>query len=249
MVVEQITYMKFTLLTYNLLYNTASKEIGPVLSAHKPDIICFQEIVTDEANLKLIQSYGYRLADFSNSFMRSRQIYGVATFYRPDVFALKHSRSFNLPSSLYQILTFILHAKRNPRTVLKNEFVSKTGGKKLITYNIHLTPVATNSHRQKQILNTFEDLHIGKKDAIVVAGDFNYPYGRKKFEEILKTYELKEATDNIFYTLERRILKLFSIKWKLDYVLYNKNIKLISNKRIDIRHSDHFPILTSFEFA
>lgn len=238
--------MKFSLLTYNLLFDTASKEIGPLLSTHRPDVICFQEIVTDESNLKLIQSYGYRLADFSNSFVRSGRIYGVATFYRPDIFSLKHSRSFNLPSSLYQIFTYILNAKKSPRTVLRNEFVSKKDGKKLITYNIHLTPVATNNLRQKQILNTFEDLHIGKKDAIVIAGDFNYPYGRKKFEEILKRYQLEEATDNIFFTFERKILKLFTIRLKDDYVLYNNHIKLISNKRIDIRHSDHYPILTSF---
>ncbi len=239
--------MKFTLLTYNLLYNTASKEIGPILSEYKPDILCFQEVVTDEENLRLIQGYGYRIADFSNSFMKFGNMFGVATFYRPDKFSLKHSRSFNLPSSLYQIFTYIMNARKNPRTVLKNEFICKKDNKKIVTYNIHLTPVATNALRQKQIINTFKDLHIGTKDAVVIAGDFNYPYGRKKLEKLLHSYHLKEATDNIFFTLERSILKLFSIKLKLDYVLYNNRVRLIENKRINIRHSDHFPILTSFE--
>ncbi len=83
----------------------------------------------------------------------------------------------------------------------------------------------------------------------MIAGDFNYPYGRKKFEETLKKYKLKEATDNIFFTSVQKILRILPVKLKLDYVLYNKHLKLVSNKRIDIRHSDHYPILTSFEIV
>jgi endonuclease/exonuclease/phosphatase family metal-dependent hydrolase len=241
--------MKFTLLTYNLHYNQASAEVDHVLRRYKPDLICFQEIITNDENLSLIEECGYRLADFSNSFIRGSKVFGVATFYRTEKFRLKHSRSFSLPSSLYQMITYILHARHNPRTVLKNEFLCVENNKRLITYNIHLTPVATNSHRQKQIVNTLDDLHLGNtKDAIVVAGDFNYPYGRKKFEEIVAKYGLKEATNNVLFTLERSVLKLFSIKLKLDYVLYNGNLSVISNKRIDVRDSDHYPLLTELEF-
>ncbi|MBI2051374.1 endonuclease/exonuclease/phosphatase family protein [Candidatus Roizmanbacteria bacterium] len=238
--------MKFSLLTYNLLLNRATGELKEIISAHKPDLLCFQEINTDLSNLREIENHGYRLADFSNSFMRQGRVFGVATFYNPRVFSLSQTFSFDLPNSLYQIIMFILHNKKNPRTVLKTEFVAKKNGKKVTTYNIHLTPFATNSFRIKQIKNTLQDLHLARKSPVVIAGDFNFPYGRKKFEEIIRVYDLKEATNNVMFTLERKVLKFFSIKLKLDYILY-KNMSAHKNEVIHVKHSDHFPILTKFE--
>lgn len=237
--------MKFSILTYNLLLNQALGELKNVIAEYKPDVLCFQEINTDEHNLKKIEKFGYRLADFSNSFLRFNKTYGVATFYNPRVFNLSNSQSLNLPSSVYQIITFVLKGKKNPRTVLRNELIFKKSGTKITTYNIHLTPLATNTLRIKQIRNTFSDLHLAQKNLVVLAGDFNFPYGRKKFEEIIGVYGLKEATNNIVYTLEKRILGLFHVKLKLDYVLY-KNLTVSSNNMIPFKHSDHYPILTNF---
>lgn len=238
--------MKFTTLTYNLYYNSAGAHIEEVLKAHNPDIVFFQEILTDEHSLQRIQRLGYRLADFSNSFMRGSRIFGVATFYKPSMFSLVNSEIFSLPSSIYQFLTYIVRNKKYPRTVLKNEFVFKENGRKFTTYNIHLTPVATNGLRMKQIYNTFSDLDLSSKDAVVIAGDFNYPYGRRKFESMIDDYGLKEATNNVYFTHERRILGLFSIRLKLDYILY-KNLELTLNEKIQLKHSDHYPILTRFD--
>ncbi len=238
--------MKFSVLTYNLLFNQAFHELQNVINTSKPDVLFFQEINTDEQNLKQIEKFGYKLADFSNSFLRFNKVYGVATFYNPRVLNLSTSQSLNLPSSVYQIITFVLKGKKNPRTVLRNEFTFKKNGSRITTYNIHLTPLATNALRIKQIKNTFSDLHLSPKNHVVIAGDFNFPYGRKKFEDLIGVYGLKEATDNITYTLEKRILGVFQIKLKLDYVLY-KNLYVTSNNMIQFKHSDHYPILTVFK--
>ena len=241
------TFMKFSVLTYNLLVNQALHELQEVILRYKPDILFFQEINTDEDNLKKIEKFGYRLADFSNSFLRFGKAYGVATFYNPKVFKLSKSESLNLPSSVYQILIFILKGKKNPRTVLRNEFSFAKNGSSITTYNIHLTPLyATNALRIKQIKNTFSDLHLTKKNYVVIAGDFNFPYGRKKFEELISVHGLKEATNNILYTLEKKILGLFRIRLKLDYVLY-KNLTVKSNETVSFKHSDHYPIITIFK--
>ena len=58
-------------------------------------------------------------------------------------------------------------------------------------------------------------------------------------------FKLKEATNNINFTLERKILKRISVKLKLDYVLY-KNLRLLSNEKILNYKSDHFPIISTF---
>jgi endonuclease/exonuclease/phosphatase family metal-dependent hydrolase len=229
------------------MLNRAAVSVGELLKKHDPDIICLQEIGTDDKNLNTIKKMGFKLADYSNSFIRRRNIYGVTTFYNSKTFKVIKSNSFNLPTNLYQIITFILHGNRNPRTVLKNEFIHIKTKKNLTLYNIHLSPFATNQLRTRQIKNTLEDMSLDDKNAVIIAGDFNYPYGRKRFEDLIVEYKLKEATNNINFTLEKKIIKNYSIKLKLDYVLYKK-LKLVSNNKIsDINKSDHFPILSVFD--
>ena len=236
--------MKFSLITYNLRYNKAINEVGQIIKKYEPDILCFQEIATDEPNLQILQNTGFKIADYSNSFIRRGKIYGVTTFYNTDKFKLINSNSFNLPTNLYQIVSFFLYGNKKPRTVLKNEFISKNR-KKVIIYNIHLTPIATNQLRIKQINNTFGYLDLTNNNSVIIAGDFNYPYGRKRFEQEIGNFKLKEATNNINFTLERKILKRISVKLKLDYVLY-KNLRLLSNEKILNYKSDHFPIISTF---
>jgi endonuclease/exonuclease/phosphatase (EEP) superfamily protein YafD len=113
-------------------------------------------------------------------------------------------------------------------------------------YNIHLTPIATNQLRIRQINNTFGDLNLNNKNAIIIAGDFNYPYGRRRFEQEIHKYNLKEATNNLNFTMEKRILNRISVKLKLDYVLYKK-LKCVSNEKLLIYRSDHFPVLSTFK--
>lgn len=237
--------MKFSLLSYNLLYNRAHISLDKVLSAVKPDILCLQEISTLESNLKHVENFGYKLADYSNSFIKKDLILGVATFYKSDVFSFNQSRSFDLPRSLYEFMRFVVSNNLSRRTVLKTELTTNKSAKKITIYNLHLPPFATNNIRDRQIKNTFEDMHLSKKKPIIIAGDFNYPYRRRKFESMINKYDLNEATNNIFFTMETKVLKVFSVKLKLDYILY-KNIKLLSADKIQVRHSDHFPIIVEF---
>ncbi len=239
--------MKHSTLTYNLHYNRASTELSSVIKQCNPGIIFLQELLTDESSLSNVIDLGYELADFSNSFLRKNKIYGVATFYKPTLYKVHHRKSLSLPSSVYQLMTFLIRNRKNPRTVLRTDFEIKKSSKILSTYNIHFTPTATNSLRIKQLNNTLSDIAVNQKTPLVIAGDFNYPYGRKKLEEILSTYHLQEATNNVFYTSQQKfILKKFMIKLKLDYVFY-RNISLLSNERVEVHHSDHFPILSTFE--
>ena len=71
--------MKFSLITYNLRYNKAINEVGQIIKKYEPDILCFQEIATDEPNLQILQNTGFKIADYSNSFIRRGKIYGYIT--------------------------------------------------------------------------------------------------------------------------------------------------------------------------
>lgn len=239
--------MKHTFLTYNLHYNKASPKLSTVIKDCNPGIIFLQELMTDESSLSNVIDLGYELADFSNSFLRKNRIYGVATFYKPSLYRIQHRKSLSLPSSVYQLMTFLIRNRKNPRTVLRADFEIKRTGKIINTYNIHFTPTATNALRIKQLNNTLDDIAVTHKNPLIIAGDFNYPYGRKKLEDILTGYHLKEATNNLFFTRQVKLFfKRYTLRQKLDYVFY-RNLKMISNSRLEVYHSDHFPILTTFE--
>jgi endonuclease/exonuclease/phosphatase family metal-dependent hydrolase len=238
--------MRITTLTYNLLYNKALPTIHTIFEEHAPDVVMFQEMRIDEEYFDHILGMGYELADVSHSFRRGKKIFGIATFYNPQELVLKKSQTFHLPSSFYQHMTFLVQQKKTPRTVLKTEFEVKKTKASVSTYNMHLTPVATNALRMKQLFNTFDDPHLTTHTPTIIAGDFNYPYGRKNLGSVLEEYGLSEATSNLTYTHETRIFGLIPLKLKLDYVFY-KNLTLVSNELLPHKHSDHFPIVSSFE--
>ncbi len=259
--------MVFSLLTYNVLYNNAFNEIKPLVEKYKPDFICLQEIDTDEPNLMKLEKLHYNLADYSNSFIKFGRIYGVATFYNPEKLKLTKSTTFELPRSIYELVLVIVRLLRGgnkPRTVLKTDFRTKEG-KRITIFNTHLAVFETNGARVKQMKKILEFVQKNKKLPLIIAGDFNYyPYRRKQLETIMKKSDLAEATDSIPYTMQpsndgkkekynlvQRIgakiaSKFYNNGFKLDYIFY-RNLVHKNTQKVDVRFSDHFPIIFQFE--
>ncbi len=239
--------MQFSILTYNILFNRARKTLSSLIDQYHPDIICIQEAEMDDEDSDGFEKQGYQLGDFSNSFIKFGKIFGLATYFNMATVSFTSSSNFNLPRSFYETILLVLRGNE-PRSVLKTDFTLKKSGRKVTVYNTHLTVLGLNGSRLKQLRETLSDPSFQSNDAIVLIGDFNYPYGRKKFEKLISEYDLKEATNSIFYTIEHRIFGFLRIKLKLDYVLF-KNLKPIETKRIHVRDSDHFPILSVFSFS
>lgn len=237
--------MTLNLLTYNLLYNKALIGIETIIDQYHPDILTLQEIKTSLDNLTGVEKYGYKLADYSHSFLKHQKIYGVATYYNPKTLSFTGSRSINLPRSIYEMLLFLLRRGNNPRTVLKTEFISRQEKKKFNIYNVHLTTWGTNKLRMKQIAETFQSFHLNTIPSII-AGDFNLPYGRKTLETFIKKNRLSEATNNLSYTFEKKLVRFIPIKLKLDYVLTDK-LPIRNAQRLNYRFSDHYPIFVQFD--
>ncbi len=267
--------MVFSVFTYNVLFNQGYVELEHILCKVKADILCLQEIETNEFNLKKLELSGYKLADYSNSFIRLGKIYGVATFYNPQSFHHVKSSFISLPQSFYELFLSLIRGVNKPRTVLRTDFIHKLDNKKITTYNVHLTPTGANGARIKQLKETLSDLTIALKHPVVIAGDFNYPFGRRKLEEVTRKYHFKEATSNLRYTYSlskkeneldykhfnflqkvlitvtnsRIFKKLLSGRYKLDYIFY-RGVKLVKTERIDIvALSDHYPIISYFNFV
>jgi endonuclease/exonuclease/phosphatase family metal-dependent hydrolase len=258
--------MEITFLTYNTLYNRGLRGLKEIINKYQPDIICLQEVATDQKNLNQLESDIYKLADFSNYAIKKEGVFGIATFYNKQKLEFNNSNIIPLSKT---ILDFLLSLPKmlssNPlkRNILKTVFKLKKINKKIIVFNTHLTVYGSNNTRIKQLKSVLNNLKVNKNTSAIIAGDFNYfPYGRKKLEEMMSNFGFKEATKKINYTIKYRNLKefyynfinrilvklfsrFFSDRLKIDYIFY-KNLNLINCQRIEIDYSDHYPIITKF---
>jgi endonuclease/exonuclease/phosphatase family metal-dependent hydrolase len=255
--------MDFSLFSFNTLLGNGIKDLKLIFEKNKPDIICLQEMDTSEKSLLEITTLGYDLADYSNSFIKNSSIYGVATYYNSSQFKFISSQVISLPSGFFDYLVYVLKifkSGKKTRTVLKTEFKHIKTNSHLYIVNIHLTPWATNNTRLKHLKKTLDEIGSNNKSPIIVSGDFNYPYGRKKLEECMSLYRFKEATNTILstvfklqtVTLIERFISLFQNFLyrngaKLDYMFY-KNCSVVSSKTLHAKHSDHLPIISYFKF-
>ncbi len=262
--------MELSLLTYNTLYNNGFENFDKIIKKINflPDIICFQEVNTNITNLKKIEKYGYKLADYENSFTRLGVIYGAATFYKPKLLKyLSSDKKIVNKKFLFEyfssFISFIIGFGRQ-KTFLLTDFLHIKSKKKLSVCNIHLFVIGTNHIRIKNIEEFFKEINLKSKINLIICGDFNYlPYQRKKLEKMMKKYSLKEATKNIFHTvsynydgflsesltilykLSLRMIDSFIKGLKIDYIFY-KGLKLKKTERVEVRYSDHYPIIFKF---
>ena len=261
--------MTFSLLTYNVLFNKAFGKLEKIIFKYKPDILCFQEVDTSEENLAMMAKFGYKLADYSNSFIKFGRIYGIATYFNAKKLKLVKTDSFNLSKSVYETLSTlvrILKGGNNPRTILRTDFLLAKTHKTAAIYNIHLSISGINRTRTKQLEIILNHGLEDQKLPLIITGDFNYfPYRRKKLENLMTQYGFREATNKINYTvrypdrkfakysfvdeLAAKILrKYFNGRLKVDYTFF-KNLELTKTERIEEEFSDHYPIISTFEIS
>ncbi|VVA43581.1 conserved hypothetical protein [Candidatus Roizmanbacteria bacterium] len=260
--------MNLSLLTYNTLFNNAVKKLDEVINIYHPDIICLQEALTDDKSILKIEKFGYKVADYSNSFMKFSQIFGVITFYNPATITYKNSFELNLGTNIGEYFFYILRiilGYNQPKTILKTDFVHKLTKKKISVCNVHLYVIGSNELRIKHINKALKSINLSKKDPLIIVGDFNYfPYRRRGLEKMMAKYNLREATANIRqtmkftkdgkfekYNLFQRLAlpfinKFFVKQIKTDYSFY-RGLKLIKTERIESHSSDHYPIISTFK--
>ncbi len=165
------------------------------------------------------------------------------------------------------IFNFLANTKEK-RTVLENTLYDSLTKKNITIYNNHFPVLTTNGAKIKALKDLFDYYQIKNKKITIIAGDFNYlPYGRRRLEKLIYQYGLKEATKTIFYTIiyslkNKKVIRtypfigriatkifswFFTDRLKIDYIFY-KGLKLKKTRRINVDFSDHYPILSTFDY-
>ncbi len=235
------------LLTFNIYFGRAVTEVVLLIKKHHPDVICLQEFEINDHSIKEIEKTGYHLADYSHSFFKFFKFFGIATFYNPQTVTYSNGISINLSKSLYEFLLLVFGmSKGGGRTVLKTVFTRKDTNTVFSVYNLHLTAMqATNRTRDRQISTLMDYVQQDENKQVLITGDFNYAYKRKNFEETFLQNGLSEVTTDIDYTCVTRVLGLFNLRVKLDYILC-RGCGSHPVERLDREKSDHYPLLASF---
>jgi len=218
-----------------------------VIKKHNPDIVCVQEYSVNQDSVAKFEALGYELADYSYSFFKHFKIYSIATYFNPKRITHNNGTSINLARGIYELALAFFRLSRFSRTALNNDFQLKSSRQKFRVCNLHLSAMqSSNKVRGKQLRNLLDYLNSETAIPTVIIGDFNYVYGRKSLEKIFEDYGFREATNNLLFTIEWVILRVFRIRRKADYVWF-RNIKSINTQKIERQHSDHFPVLSEFE--
>lgn len=260
--------MNLSLLTYNTLFNNATNKIDLIIDKYHPDIVCLQEALTDDKNIKNIEKFGYKIADYSNSFVKFGQFFGVITFYNQKTIAYKNSSTLNLGTNLVEYFFYLFQVilgYNKPKTILRSDFIHRLTKKKVSVCNVHLYVIGRNEDRIRHINNALKSINLSSKEPLIIVGDFNYlPYKRKGLEKMMAKYGLREATANIRQTVKFTLdgkfekfnlfqrLSLFFInkfvtkQIKIDYCFY-RGLKLKKTEKIEAQFSDHYPILSTFK--
>lgn len=260
--------MYLSLLTYNTLFNNAASKIDLVIDKYHPDIICLQEALTHDSNIKKIEKFGYKMADYSNSFVKFGQIFGVITFYNQKTMTYKNSYVLNLGMTnlveYFFYLFQVIFGYNKPKTILRTDFIHRLTKKKISVCNVHLYVIGSNEQRIKHINNALKSINLSPKEPLIIVGDFNYlPYKRKGLEKMMAKYSLREATANIMQTIKfttdgkfekfnlfQRLILPFINKFvtkqiKTDYSFY-RGFRLKKTEKIEAQFSDHYPIISTF---
>lgn len=227
-----IRHMKVRILTYNIKFHRAYKDLETLVKKYRPDFLCTQEI--DIKNLH------DKIANLQLAATTRVGTMGLATYANYKKFEVTKSESIGLSSVWYE------HVNRQPRFRLQLMHVkAKYSQHRFLLANLHLANLlATNHGRRGQAKMLFNYVK-GKQNnsPAIIAGDFNYPVFTHRLINIAKENEFIELGPlNAKQTHNNPFLK-----GRFDRVFVSSGLKESHYQVLPFITSDHTPVLVEIE--
>lgn len=215
-------------LSYNLHYHIAYKEVFRIAEIQGADVICLQECNSEQ----LLPAFG----GYSLACKTKHEDLGLAIYYRVDHVRFIQSSCHMLHKSFYEKLF-----QWNNERALVAEFCDRQSRRNITIVSLHATHlVASNSLRRRQISEVFRLLE-HQNAPVVIAGDYNYPLFHSKLKNFIKGREYE------FHTPPDATFKARKYKGKFDFVS-TKHVLSTQLSVLPQGGSDHSPIQALIEY-
>ncbi len=141
---------------------------------------------------------------------------------------------------LYDIKHHLLH-EGTKRVVIE---ASVNCPKKLTIFVVHL---ALGAKARTKQLDELANLIKKKKNPVMLMGDFNVFHGRHELDHLIKKTHLTDSFE-MDYSKIKFTEPVFHPTRRLDYILVSKEIKVHDYEILQVKFSDHLPVMLDFSF-
>ncbi|MBS1674362.1 MAG: endonuclease/exonuclease/phosphatase family protein [Actinobacteria bacterium] len=216
------------IISYNLRKHRAVHELGDLVEANDPDVLCLQEGDT----LSLPESVGGLVLAHTTQNNRL----GLAIYYRASAFNLVDMAAVSVKKSLHDRVLRPAHER-----LLGVRLRDIDAGRDVLIASLHAAPLtARNALRRDQIRAALSELsELGWGLPQLIVGDFNYPVFKERLSEHMRDvgYELV-MSDHHTYTRYRVFRGFYDFAAASGFVVE-------SVRTLPQGESDHLPILVT----
>jgi endonuclease/exonuclease/phosphatase family metal-dependent hydrolase len=220
------TERRLNIISYNLKYHRASRELSGLVGKYDTDVLCIQECYSEQ----LPNRVGDLVLAQKTRFNRL----GLAIYYRPARFSLNQTNSYPLKKSIYDRL----FAPAEERLLVTKLFDNLTE-QEILVGSFHATHIIASNHvRRHQIKTAHETLtELSDNSPAIMVGDYNYPLFKKGLKVLIERdgYELN-LSDKPTYYLSKMIRTHLDLATSI-------NAQVERVKTLPKGISDHAPIL------
>jgi len=243
--------MNVHLVSYNLWFHKAYKEVSRLAEDQATDLICLQECYPSElqerlGSLRLAGSHNYvHQLPLKHRGTRKgvtagalKGDVGMALYYNTDKLTLEDITSLPL---------HLPWQERNGGRIMQlARFSMRLSGEKLVVVNVHLSALlAPNRARRKQLLEMIKHINDYRGSTpVILAGDFNYPIAAKGLQKLMEGEGFTECgTHDASPTHTSRL-----VKGKFDRIFVSPELHEQNYAILPFGVSDHAPIVATVEF-
>jgi len=218
-------------ISYNLRKHAAVGELSALIDAHRPELLCLQEVDTVDLPAELGSLH---LADATK-----RNRLGLAVYYDRERFESRATGAFQLRKSLHDKIAAPAHER-----LLGTHLLDRESGHELVVASFHAAPLtALNSLRRSQIRAAHEALRgFGEGLPSLMVGDFNYPL----FKDFLSA-QVRESGYELSLSDSRTYTRYKFFRGHFDFAT-SINLLIDSVETLPRGASDHLPILVTARY-
>lgn len=253
--------------------DTVKKELIDVLDKYEPDIVCFQEMMTQTFNQiqttldsifgysdsQIIKNNRHRYRIYSKKPIRNFQQYKCVTCFDPtglDSLQLNEIKLLKEQMPVYSaeievepdkwITVFAVHLRSSAYSTARRsmeEGSSWRDGIPLYLENFKIGAKIRNYEADN--LRIFLDSLEAKHTPIIIAGDFNDWSGSSCMKTIRNSYYL-----DAWWEKGDGLgitYEDWNLKLRLDHILYNNLFNLVNVFVVKYQYSDHYPLIGEFK--